>query len=199
MGRSMLSSVTGALRGRFAEASKSSTVTVAGHRVPVAADAEAVRAHRGGVAADTAAAARPVSVHSAVAGGLPSGRLTGESWLRSSRFMLVVDTPQAGDAVGDRGTRWTVWGSGDWQSFTGEPGNGIGYNGSLRTVHVGADVGGERWLAGAFVSRAAGKSRLSVRDDERRGEPAGDADERAAVFPVGTEPGDGSVADRRRG
>ena len=158
MGRSMLSSVTGALQGRFAEASKSSTVTVAGHRVPVAADAEAVRAHRGGVAADTAAAARPVSVHSAVAGGLPSGRLTGESWLRSSRFMLVVDTPQAGDAVGDRGTRWTVWGSGDWQSFTGEPGNGIGYNGSLRTVHVGADVGGERWLAGAFVSRAAGKA-----------------------------------------
>ena len=168
MGRSMLSSVTGALQGRFAEASKSSTVTVAGRRVPVAADAEAVRAQRGGVAAplpipagavaDTAAAARPVRVHSAVAGGLPSGRLTGESWLRSSRFTLVVDTPQAGDEAGDRGTRWTVWGSGDWQSFAGEPGNDIGYDGSLRAVHVGADVGGERWLAGAFVSRAAGEA-----------------------------------------
>ena len=158
MGRSMLSSVTGALQGRFAEASKSSTVTVAGHRVPVAADAEAVRAQRGGGAADTAAAARPLSMHSAVAGGLPSGRLTGESWLHSSRFTLVVDTPQAGDEAGDRGTRWTVWGSGDWQSFTGEPGNGIGYDGSLRAVHVGADAGGERWLAGAFVSRAAGKA-----------------------------------------
>ena len=158
MGRSMLSSVTGALQGRFAEASKSSSVTVAGHRVPFAAHTEAVRAQRGGVAADTAAAARPVSVHSAVAGGLPSGRLTGESWLHSSRFMLVVDTPQAGDAAGDRGTRWTVWGSGDWQSFRGEPGNGIGYDGSLRAVHVGADAGGERWLAGAFVSRAAGQA-----------------------------------------
>ena len=168
MGRSMLSSVTGALQGRFAEASRSSSVTVAGHRVPFAADAAAVRAQRGGVAAPmpipagalagTAAAARPIGVQSAVAGGLPSGRLTGESWLRSSGFTLVADTPQAGDEAGDRGTRWTVWGSGNWQSFTGEPGNGIGYDGSLRAGHVGADAGGDHWLAGAFVSRAAGEA-----------------------------------------
>ena len=199
MGRSMLSSVTGALQGRFAEASKSSTVRVAGHRVPFGADAEAVRAQWGGVAADTAAAARPVSMHSAVAGGLPSGRLTGESWLHSSRFTLVVDTPQAGDEAGDRGTRWTVWGSGGLAVVYGrarqrhrlrrEPARG-----SRRCRR------GRRTLACGGVRLPRGwESRLSVRDDERRGEPAGDADERTAVFSVGTEPGDRGVADRRRG
>lgn len=169
MGRSLLSSVTMTLEGRFAAASGAPSVAVAGRRVPSAADAEVVRAQLGGaprpmpvpagaVADAPLQAARQARVHAAVAGGLQSGRLTGESLLRGSRFVLAVDRPQAEDEAAADGTSWTVWGSGDLQSFAGEPGNGVGYDGSLRAGHVGVDVGGEHWLAGAFVSRAAGEA-----------------------------------------
>ena len=169
LGRSLLSSVTMTLEGRFAESSGGTAVAIAGRRVLSEDDAAAERTHIGaapgvfpvpvGGAADAPLqAARQARVRSAVAGGLQSGRLTGEALLRGSRFAQAVNTSQSGDEAGGGGTRWTVWGSGDLQSFAGEPGNGVGYDGSLRAVHVGADVGGERWLAGAFVSRAAGEA-----------------------------------------
>ena len=170
LGRSLLSSVTMTLEGRFAEASGPPSVTMAGRRVLSEGTAAAERTHLGaapgpmpvpaGAGADAPLqAARQARVHAAVAGGLQSGRLTGDSLLRGSRFALAVDRPQSEDEAGGGGTRWTVWGSGDLQSFAGEPGNGgVGYDGSLRAGHVGADVGGERWLAGAFVSRAAGEA-----------------------------------------
>ena len=93
MGRSLLSSVTMTLEGRFAAASGSPSVTVAGRRVPFATGAEAVRAQLGGVAAPMPVpagagagaplqGARQAGAHSAVAGGLQSGRLSGESLLR---------------------------------------------------------------------------------------------------------------------
>ncbi len=47
-------------------------------------------------------------------------------------------------------------GAGDLQSFSGEPGNGTSYDGSLRAGHVGVDAGNERWLAGASIARHAG-------------------------------------------
>ena len=51
-----------------------------------------------------------------------------------------------------------MWGSGDLQSFDGEPERGASYDGDLRAGHVGVDVGGERWLAGAVMSRSAGRA-----------------------------------------
>ena len=56
------------------------------------------------------------------------------------------------------GRRWTVWGSGDAQSFAGKLGSVSNYDGGMRVGHVGVDVGGERWLAGAFVSRSSGRA-----------------------------------------
>ena len=61
-------------------------------------------------------------------------------------------------AGGDGGgaSRFTVWGAGDLQSFSGAPGEGR-YSGDVRTLYVGADGRlGTDWLAGAAVGRSWG-------------------------------------------
>ena len=61
-------------------------------------------------------------------------------------------------AGGDGGgaSRFTVWGAGDLQSFSGAPGEGR-YSGDVRTLYVGADGRlGADWLAGAAVGRSWG-------------------------------------------
>ena len=188
LGRSLLSSVTMTLEGRFAESSGGTAVAIAGRRVLSEDDAAAERTHIGaapglflapvGGAADAPLqAARQARVHAAVAGGLQSGRLTGEALLRGSRFAQAVNTSQSGDEGGRRRGRVGRSGvRGDLQSFAGEPGNGVGYDGSLRAGHVGADVGGERWLAGAFVSRAAGEAAYRFGTTNGARNPEGDAD-----------------------
>ena len=48
--------------------------------------------------------------------------------------------------------RWTVWGHADRQSF-----EGLGYDGGLTSIYVGADADfGDRWMAGFALSRSAG-------------------------------------------
>ena len=50
--------------------------------------------------------------------------------------------------------RWTVWGHADRQSF-----EGMGYDGGLTSIYVGADADfGERWLGGFAVSRSVGEA-----------------------------------------
>ena len=139
-GRSLLASVTMTVEGRFAAAPGATTITVAGRRLPVG----------------TGAAGQWVGP-----GGGRGGRLTGDDLLRGSHFLLAFDAGQADGAAneaGGTGVRWTVWGSGDLQSFDGEPERGASYDGDLRSGHVGVDVGGERWLAGAVMSRSAGRA-----------------------------------------
>ena len=139
-GRSLLASVTMTVEGRFAAAPGATTITVAGRRLPVG----------------TGEAGSWVGP-----GGGRGGRLTGDDLLRGSHFLLALDAGQADGAAneaGGAGVRLTVWGSGDLQSFDGEPERGASYDGDLRTGHVGVDVGGERWLAGAVMSRSAGRA-----------------------------------------
>ena len=139
-GRSLLASVTMTVEGRFAAAPGATTITVAGRRLPVGTGAAGSWAGPGGGR---------------------GGRLTGDDLLRGSHFLLALDAGQAdgaADEAGGTGVRWTVWGSGDLQSFDGEPERGASYDGDLRAGHVGVDVGGERWLAGAVMSRSAGRA-----------------------------------------
>ena len=139
-GRSLLASVTMTVEGRFAAAPGATTITVAGRRLPVG----------------TGAAGSWVGP-----GGGRGGRLTGDDLLGGSHFLLALDAGQPDGAASEAGgarVRWTVWGSGDLQSFDGEPERGASYDGDLRTGHVGVDVGGERWLAGAVMSRSAGRA-----------------------------------------
>ena len=139
-GRSLLASVTMTVEGRFAAAPGATTITVAGRRLPVG----------------TGAAGQWVGP-----GGGRGGRLTGDDLLRGSHFLLALDAGQPDGAANEAGgarVRWTVWGSGDLQSFDGEPERGASYDGDLRSGHVGVDVGGERWLAGAVMSRSAGRA-----------------------------------------
>ena len=59
---------------------------------------------------------------------------------------------------GDEASRYTVWGAGDVQSFSGSPEAGR-YSGDMRSLYVGADGRlGADWLAGAAVGRSWGSA-----------------------------------------
>ena len=68
------------------------------------------------------------------------------------------DDPSSGTGGG---VRWGLWGAGDLVSFQGAPAEGAAYSGDLRTPYVGADVGGESWLAGLAISRSVGRAEYS--------------------------------------
>ena len=74
--------------------------------------------------------------------------------------------------------RWTVWGHADRQSF-----EGMGYDGGLTSVYVGADADfGERWLAGFAVSRSAGEADYEFTSGRARG--TGDIEtDMLSIFP----------------
>ena len=66
----------------------------------------------------------------------------------------------AGDGAGL--SRYTVWGAGDRQSFSGSPAAGR-YSGDMRSLYVGADGRiGTDWLAGAAVGRSWGSADYSA-------------------------------------
>ena len=168
-GRSVLASVTTSIEGRFAAGRGATTISLAGRHLPVGPQAaghavgtgvalQPVSA-RGGAMGAPSSTARSAQDHTAAfVGGGQAGRLTGDTLLGGSHFTLALDTAQSADAEGDPDARWTVWGTGDLQSFAGELGNETSYDGGIGAGHVGVDVGGERWLAGASVSRSAGQA-----------------------------------------
>ena len=82
--------------------------------------------------------------------GIGGGGWDGGLWGRSFAAPLAVGE----DGVG--ASRYTVWGAGDRQSFSGAPEQGR-YNGDVRSLYVGADRRlGNDWLAGAAVGRSWG-------------------------------------------
>ena len=91
-----------------------------------------------------------------------------------------------GDARG-----WTLWGALDVQSFSGEPDAGS-YDGSLRSLHIGADVRGDGWVAGASASRSTAEVSYDLAGDEAR---SGTLEtELNAVYPyVRWTPADGTI------
>ena len=82
--------------------------------------------------------------------GVGAGGRDGLWWGRS------FAAPLGGAATADRTSRYTLWGAGDRQSFSGSPVAGR-YSGDLRSLYVGADGRlGADWLAGAAVGRSWG-------------------------------------------
>ena len=82
--------------------------------------------------------------------GVGVGGWDGLVWGRS------FQAPLGGGAAGGGASRYTVWGAGDRQSFSGSPEAGR-YRGDLRSLYVGADGRlGADWLAGAAVGRSWG-------------------------------------------
>ena len=87
-------------------------------------------------------------------GGLGIGAGGWDGLLRGRSFQA----PLGGGEAGGGASRWTVWGAGDRQSFSGSPAAGR-YRGDLRSLYVGADGRlGAGWLAGAAVGRSRGEA-----------------------------------------
>ena len=91
------------------------------------------------------------------ASGVGAGGWDGLLWGQS--FAAALPTV-GGDGSGV--SRYTVWGAGDSQSFSGTPAAGR-YSGDLRTLYVGADgrIGAD-WLAGAAVGTSWGAAEYAA-------------------------------------
>ena len=176
-GRNVLASATDTLGRRFESMSQSSTLTVAGRRIPLA-ESDSAEAAEGGIALDAAAEqfalasgwlGRP-GVWSPPVGdvaaseaamlarsGMAGARdLTAMDLLGRSEFALGLGGGAAGqEPAGGAGDRrlWTVWGAGDLRSFNGGP-EGASYTGRPTLAYVGLDTERGRLLAGVAVSRA---------------------------------------------
>ena len=86
------------------------------------------------------------------ASGVGLGGWDGPLWGQSFSVPLSVG------GEGGAASRYTVWGAGDVQSFSGSPEAGR-YSGDMRSLYVGADGRlGYDWLAGAAVGRSWGSA-----------------------------------------
>ena len=84
--------------------------------------------------------------------GLSRGGWDGMLWGRS------FAAPLGNGDDGEGPSRYTVWGAGDRQSFSGSPAAGR-YSGDMRSLYVGADGRiGSDWLAGAALGRSWGSA-----------------------------------------
>ena len=176
-GRNVLASATDTIGRRFESTSRSSTLTVAGRRIPLA-ESEGAEAAGSRIGIDPAAEqfvlasswlGQPGGWSPTVGGvtaseaalrarsGMGGARdLTTMDLLERSEFALVLGgaaSPEAASGADDR-RLWTVWGAGDLRSFNGDPAEGVSYSGRPTLAYVGLDTERGRLLAGVAVSHA---------------------------------------------
>ena len=86
---------------------------------------------------------------------LETGTLDPERLLAGSSFTLPLGA--AGTGGGGLLRNLTVWGSGDWRSFSGGDRRSVSYDGGVASASLGIDTGlGANLLAGVSVTRARG-------------------------------------------
>ena len=163
LGRSLLASVTTSIEARFAAAPES--MSIAGLPLAMGGTAATRAAGNGGM--QGLPATRTKSPRAAVLAGADTIRQTGDDLLRGSHMALALTTAQA-ESGRRQAPQWTVWGSGDLQTFAGELEAGADYNGDLRTGHVGVDLSGASWLAGVAVSHSVGEANYRTSGAVRR-------------------------------
>ncbi len=153
MGRSMLSSVSTTIAGRFSAGDGGRGVAVGGRRI------DGLASGISALAGLTGHRRQARSKHLALLEDTEHGRTVNSGYLmQSSSFSYVLE-----DHMADGGRRWTVWGTGDWQNFQGEPETDSSYDGNLKTAYVGVDVAtGQSWMAGLVLSRNLGQSDYDV-------------------------------------
>ena len=152
MGRSMLSSVSTTIGGRFSGGSGRG-VAVGGRRIDGLASGISALAGLTGHRRQASSKHLALMDDSEHRRSLDSGYL-----LRSSSFSYALE-----DHTSTGGLRWAVWGAGDWQNFQGEPEADASYDGSLKTAYVGVDMATQgSWLAGIALSHSLGQSDYDV-------------------------------------
>ena len=134
VGRSLLSSAAGTIAARLESAGRPAPV---GNMPPLGGRAAGVRADDGLRRSPFDAAGMPSDARFAAGGGRT---------MRRSFSMPLT-------GIANPARSWGLWGAGDVQAFEGDPAEG-GYDGSLRTAHIGLDARGDGWVAGASVSRS---------------------------------------------
>ncbi len=153
MGRSMMSSVSTTIGGRFSGGGNGRGVAVGGRRI------DGLASGISALAGLTGHRRQASSKHLALLDETERGRSIDSGYLlRSSSFSYALE-----DDTGTGGLRWAIWGAGDWQYFQGEPEVDASYDGSLKTAYVGVDVATQgRWLAGIALSHSIGQSDYDV-------------------------------------
>ena len=152
MGRSMLSSVSTTIGGRFAGGGAQG-VAVGGRRIDGLASGISalggLTGHRGQVTSREMTLINDAQYRNSV---------IGDYLLRTSAFSYAFD-----DQTATGGLRWGVWGAGDWQNFQGEPAADASYDGSMKSAYIGVDMATRQsWMAGVALSYAMGQSDYDV-------------------------------------
>ena len=100
--------------------------------------------------------------------GLMGGAFGGgwDRWLQGTDVLLSFggqDEQSGRSSEGVGGTRWTVWGQGDLQTFRSAETESEGYDGDLRSGYLGLDARlGQKLLVGAAVARSGGRGDWQV-------------------------------------
>ncbi len=158
MARLSLSSALENIGARFGDFGADG-LTLAGHAVPMSATGlpEALRPCSPVLTDPAATSSTDCRFHSR---GWSSSEL-----LRASDFTLSLDAsdPASGAA------RWSIWGRGDWGSFTG---NGTEpqtrHEGELQSGWLGMDARAKTWVTGLAFSRSEGETDYRMEGDEGR-------------------------------
>ncbi len=166
IGRAVLTGVTGSVRARF------DTASAAGPRggEEPGASTKAWWDPDQSIG-DAGAGIRNQGFGPAVRGGGPAGwderrffgpEVGAEGWLDAMNrahgrgmapFSFALESAQPGSA----GPAWSVWGRGDLHRFESGT-DGSSHDGSLTSVHLGADARLGEWLAGVSVARSAAEA-----------------------------------------
>ena len=78
--------------------------------------------------------------------------------IHTSTFQIALGAARRRRPPG-RAPQWTLWGRGDLQFFSSDSGDRAGYDGDLKAGYLGADMRlGDRWLAGAALSRTGAQA-----------------------------------------
>ena len=177
LARARLSSLTGVIGRRF-EAGAASYMS--------ASQASRYEARRGEQWFDNLDAAMGGSGDYGFGGPGDSHRKpTSKLWGRT--FAVALGSGESGKGGGRTGAssgqsmsessfkvRWSLWGAGDQQSFSGGESNT--YEGDLRSVYLGLDgefgkpwLGGSRWLSGVSVASSSGEAEYDFTESDMSG------------------------------
>ncbi len=164
VGRRTLTDALDNIGERLAPSVPSSSLTLAGETVALAAPPAAgladgertcpagVSGGQAGFAADRGGCASDAWSRSVRAGEL----------FHASAFSLTLGAPEGPGAPSP--PLWSVWGRGDFGSFAGRPEPGTRYEAELRTGWLGIDARAGPWVAGLAVSRGTGKAEYGFED-----------------------------------
>ncbi len=156
MARSIMSSVSQTIGGRFSVGAAERQIALANRRVDgMAAGLEAM------ISLSGAQSTRKYGITDDTTNRLSRQPVSTRELMRGTSFYYALDDAPQGGTNG--GLSFTIWGAGDWNAFEGAHDVGTSYDGTVTSGYLGIDVSKTAsWIAGVAVGRTMGTSDYDV-------------------------------------